>query len=319
MIIFLTTRGHEFGVKLLVEKAFPNLPECRTMTYEDMFLAKSLPAATYVFCDIERLAPWETRVAAERYRAFKAAGLRCLNDPARVMVRREFLRKLFRRKMNPFNVYPADLRPKPKRFPVFIRSEAEHQQVFLDLLPDQATLDRKLRELRQQGWALRHLLVVEFAATPIAPGAWQRTGTFRIGDALSVDSFAIENHWRVANGTKGLATEAMFQAESDAIHSNALAEAVRPAFAMAEIEYGRCDHATHEGREVIFEINTNPTISPIAGQRLPIREQTLLHSRARMAAMLHAVDTPEAGDLDFPPSPELRKLAVVEARAIERP
>jgi hypothetical protein len=319
MIIFLSTRGHEFGVKLLVEKAFPGLPECRTMTYEDFFLATSPPVATYVFADIERLAPWETRIAAERFRTLKNAGMRCLNDPARVMVRRELLRKLFRRKLNPFNVYPADLRPRPKKFPVFVRSEAEHQRVFLDLLPDQAALDRKLQALRRQGWALRHLLVVEFTATPIAPGVWQRTGTFRIGDGLSVDSFALENHWRVANGTKGLATEAMFQAEHDAVHSNALAEAVRPAFAVAEIEYGRADHATHDGREVVFEINTNPTISPIEGQRLPIREETLRFSRARMAEMLRAIDTAETGNLDLPLSPEMRRLAVVEARTIVRP
>lgn len=319
MILFLTTRGHEFGVKLLVEKAFPDLPDCRTMAYEDMFLATSLPVATYIFCDIERLAPWESRIAAERYKALKAAGMRCLNDPARVMVRRELLRKLFRRKLNPFNVYPADLRPRPKKFPVFVRSEAEHQRVFLDLLPDQGALDRKLHSLRRQGWALRHLLVVEFAATPIAPGVWRRTGTFRIGNGLSVDSIAVENHWRVANGTKGLATEAMFQAEADAVRSNALAEAVRPAFEVAEIEYGRCDHTTHEGREVIFEINTNPTISPIEGQRLPIREETLRFSRARMAEMLRAIDTAEEGRLDLPLSPEIGRLEVVDARTIVRP
>jgi hypothetical protein len=319
MILFLTTRGHEFGVKLLVERVFPNLPECRTMTYEDMFLETAFPVATYVFCDIERLAPWETRIATERYRSLKKAGMRCLNDPSRVMVRRELLRKLFRRKINPFNVYPADLRPRPRRFPVFVRSEAEHQRVFLQLLPDQASLERQLRLLKRQGWALRHLLVVEFAATPIAPGVWQRTGTFRIGDRVSVDSFAIENHWRVANGTKGLSTEAMFQAEYDAVHANALGEAVRPAFELAEIEYGRCDHATHEGREVIFEINTNPTISPIEGQRLPIREETLRFSRGRMAEMLHAVDTGEGGSVDLPPGQEMRRLMVVEARTIVRP
>jgi hypothetical protein len=245
--------------------------------------------------------------------------MRCLNNPARIMVRREMLRKLFRRKINPFNVYPADLRPRPKKFPVFIRSEAEHQQVFLDLLPDQAALERKLQALKRQGWALRHLLVVEFTATPIAPGVWRRTGTFRIGDALSVDSIALENHWRVANGTRGLATEAMFQAEHGAVRSNALAEAVRPAFEMAKIEYGRCDHATHEGREVIFEINTNPAISPIEGQRMPIREETLRFSRARMAKMLHAVDTAEGGQLDLQLSPEVGRLVVVEGRTIGRP
>lgn len=319
MILFLTTRGHEFGVKLLVEKAFPDLPDCRTMTYEDMFLTTSLPVATYIFCDIERLAPWETRIAAERYKALKTAGMHCLNNPARVMLRSELLRKLFRRKLNPFNVYAANLRPRPRKFPVFVRSEAEHQRVFLDLLPDQAALDSKLHTLRRQGWALRHLLVVEFTATPIAPGVWQRTGTFRIGEGLSVDSFALENHWRVANGTKGLATEAMFQAEHDAVRSNALAEAVRPAFEVAEIEYGRCDHATYDGREVIFEINTNPTISPIEGQRLPIREETLRFSRARMAEMLRAINTSEEGQLDLKLSPEMGRLAVVETRTIVRP
>jgi hypothetical protein len=289
------------------------------MTYEDMFLATTFPVATYIFCDIERLAPWETRLAAERYRSLKKAGMRCLNHPARVMVRRELLWKLHRRKINPFNVYPADLRPQPSKFPVFVRSESEHQRVFLDLLPDQAALERQLQSLKGRGWALRHLLVVEYTATPIAPGVWQRTGTFRIGDGLSVDSFAVENHWRVANGTKGLATEAMFQAEHDAVRSNALAEAVRSAFELAEIEYGRCDHATHQGREVIFEINTNPTINPIEGQRLPIREETLRLSRGRMAELLRAIDTAEGGTLDLPQAKAMRRLAVVEAKTISRP
>ena len=70
---------------------------------------------------------------------------------------------------------------------------------------------------------------------------------------------------------------------------------------------------------MIFEINTNPSISPIEGQRLPIREETLRFSRARMAAMLYAIDTAEAGNLDLPLSPEMGRLAVVEARTIVRP
>ena len=317
MIVFLTTRGHEFGVDTLVERAFPDLPECRAMAYEDLFLAASVRSATFVFCDIDRLAPWETRMAVERYQTLMQAGMRCLNDPARVMCRRELLTKLHRRKFNPFDVYAAEMRPRPKRFPVFIRSEAEHQLVFPDLLPDQEALERKLRELRRSGVALRDLLVVEFAATPIAPGAWHRIGTFRIGDAYSVDSFAVQDHWRVSNGTKGFATEAMFQAEHEAVRSNALAEAVRPAFEMAEIEYGRADHAPHDGRQVVFEINTNPTIGPIAGQRLPIRTETLRISRARMAAHLQAIDTAETAIVKLPPLS--RRAKVVEAPTILRP
>ncbi|MCB1502791.1 MAG: hypothetical protein KDK07_23945 [Bauldia sp.] len=319
MIVFLTTRGHEFGVKTLVDRAFPGLPECRSMTYEDFFLAEKTPQATYIFTDIDRLAPWETRIAAERYRTLKAAGMRCLNNPARVMGRRELLRKLYRRKFNPFNVYPADLRPRPQRFPVFVRSETEHRRVELVLLQDQAALDSQLLALRRKGTPLRDLLVVEFTAEPIAPGAWRRVGTFRIGDNLSVDSIAVQDHWRVSDGTRGLATDEMFQAEYDALASNALAEAVRPAFDVAEIEYGRADHATYQGREIVFEINTNPTIGAIEGQRKPIREESLRLSRGRMAEHLHAIDTAATGTLDLSPSPEMKGLEVVETRTIVRP
>ncbi len=318
MILFLTARGHEFGVKTLVEHVFPDLPECRTMCYEDFFLAVAVPVATYVFCDIDRLATWETRIAAERYRKLKQAGMRCLNDPARVMNRFELLRKLFRKKFNPFNVYQAALRPKPKKFPVFVRSE-EHRRVGDDLIPDQAALDRKLRSLRAQGNALRDLIVVEFATEPIAPGVWRRLGTFRIGDGFSVDSSAIENRWRVSDGTKGLATDAMIAAEADEVRSNRLAEAVRPAFETAGIEWGRADHTTVNGREIVFEINTNPTIHPIAGQSKPLREETLIFSRARMAAQLRAIDTAANGTLELPLSPFLKGLGIVEARTISRP
>ena len=150
-------------------------------------------------------------------------------------------------------------------------------------------------------------------------GSQDLHGTFRIGDNLSVDSIAVQDHWRVSDGTRGLATDEMFQAEYDALASNALAEAVRPAFDVAEIEYGRADHATYQGREIVFEINTNPTIGAIEGQRKPIREESLRLSRGRMAEHLHAIDTAATGTLDLSPSPEMKGLEVVETRTIVRP
>jgi hypothetical protein len=319
MIVFLTTRGHDYCVRTLVDREFPDLPDCSHISYEDLFLATAIPRATYIFCDIERLAPWETRIAAERYRAMGKAGLRVLNDPARVMCRRELLRSLYRAGINPFNVYPADLKPQPERFPVFIRAEAEHRRIDSELIPDQAKLDGKLRMLRRRGRPLRDLLVVEFAAEPIARGAWRRVGTFRIGDGMSVDSCAIQDDWRVSDGTKGLATEQMFRDEAEEIRTNRLAEAVRPAFEIAGIEWGRADHATYRGREIVFEINTNPRIGPIAGQRLPIREEALAFARARMAALLRAVDTAETGTVPLEPPRALQRLQVVETRTILRP
>jgi hypothetical protein len=54
----------------------------------------------------------------------------------------------------------------------------------------------------------------------------------------------------------------------------------------------RCgaDHATVGGREVIYEINTNPYLAPFGPQTRPIREETLRVARERFAAGLHAID-----------------------------
>ena len=46
-----------------------------------------------------------------------------------------------------------------------------------------------------------------------------------------------------------------------------------------------------QGRQVIYEINTNPTIGPPAAQTTPIREQALAAARRRLAALLWRLDS----------------------------
>jgi hypothetical protein len=303
MIVFVTTRGHGYTVKSLTNGTFgPALPPVRVMAWEDIFHARRLPRGTYVFTDMERLSAAELELAARLYGAAVGAGLRCLNDPARVRFRYALLYALHAAGMNPFMVYRAEALPRPARFPVFVRGEAGHGLPLTGLLPDQAALEAHLAALQANGTSLRSLLVIEFCAEPIASGAWRRNGTFRIGPAMHFDHAVIENNWLVKSGTFGLATAEMARAERDAVAANEGAEALRPVFELAGIDYGRADHATVGGRQVVYEINTNPNIYPLAKQRLPERDEAQAIARGRFAALLAAIDTQEGGEVQIVPA-----------------
>jgi hypothetical protein len=292
MIVFVTTHGHGYTLDALVRGTFGReLPPIRVLTYERLFRSARLRRATYVFTDIERLYPWEQRLAAGLYRRAKQVGLHCLNDPARVMSRYELLRTLHATGINPFSAYRAEDRPRPARFPVFIRYEADHLLPLGGLIPTQHALDCALEDLPASGVSLRGLLVIEFCAEPIGPDAWRKYGTFRIGEAMHLDHAVVEDRWLVKYGKKGIATPEMFLAERDAVATNEKAELLRPAFECGGIEFGRADHATVKGREVVYEINTNPHIDSFTKQSTPVRDETLALARNRMAQLLWNVDS----------------------------
>lgn len=300
MLLFITTRGHSHNLKPLLQRTLgAHTPPCDVKTYDELFRTGTTRHAVHIFTDIERLYGWELPLAAELYRAIRHVGLPCLNDPARVMARYQLLRSLHAAGMNPFTVYRAEDHPRPKRFPVFIRAEADHLMPITDLLPDQAALEAALRSGCDDGVPLRGLIVVEFAAEPIAPGAWRKFGTFRVGDAVSVDHAVVDDCWTVKYGKRGLSTDQMFEEERAAVISNSFADELRPAFELAAIEWGRADHATFEGREIVYEINTNPSIEPLEPQRSPIRDEALRFARERMAQHLWQMDFGNGAAISF--------------------
>jgi hypothetical protein len=321
MIVFFVTRLHSYTLASLQEGSFGvALPEIRVIPYEDALLAETLPRATYIFTDIERLTLWERILAANVYRQLRDAGCRCLNDPARVLTRFALLRTLHRAGINPFRVWRLDdaifagmvgaagerppirakrrgwfaRRPAPPapRFPVFMRTDGDHDRPLTDPLPTPEALAEAVARLDHDGIPVSGVMIIEFCAEPLRDGVWAKFGTMRIGDLVSTDHAVIEDNWCVRNGSVGLATEEMFAWEHQRVATNACAAAVGPAFALGNIEYGRADHATVAGREVIFEINTNPYLHPAAQQRLPIRDETLRIGRTRFAEGLRAIDGP---------------------------
>ena len=89
MIVAITTRGHGDTLVSLSNGSFGfPVPKFVMESYDKLLCARRVPRATYIFTDLERLAPWELRGAGELYRTLTEQGLRCLNDPARHGARR---------------------------------------------------------------------------------------------------------------------------------------------------------------------------------------------------------------------------------------
>jgi hypothetical protein len=351
MIVFLATRQHSYTLKTLHDGGYGiPLPEIRVLPYEEMLLAEYLPRATYVFTDIERLSVWERIVAAEVYRALQDAGCRCLNDPGKVKTRYSLLRALHHAGINPFRAWrlddailagltdaqpPAAVRsargrmrsatdrllrremPEPAiRFPVFLRTDGDHDRAMTDPVATPAALAELVQDILHAGVPASGVVMIEYCSEPLAPGVWARFGTMRIGEMFSADHAVIENNWVVKAGTLGLATPEMFAWEHRQVAENTTAAALVPAFAIAGIEYGRCDHATVAGREVVYEINTNPQLKAPTPQRLPIRDETLRIAQERFAAGLHAIDSGNGEALRIARGPRGRRQAEAGAAPV---
>ncbi len=309
MIILITTRGNGYTLKSLVDGVYGvPTPTFRTTSYEKLFGAFFVRRATYIFGDLERLAPWELRIAADLYQSMVDAGLTCLNDPARAMSRIEMLATLEAAGINPFGAMRADTAPRPKRFPVFLRGENDHAAPSATLYRNQAELDAALDALRRDRVPLRGMLAVEQAAEPYSPDLWAKWGTWRVGDRLIVEHIAVDDTWLVKIGDHAKVTDAVAADEHAAVTSNRYEGELRAAFDLASIEFGRADHATFGGRQIVYEINTNPYSGPFVADSRPIRKQTQLTARGNIAAALDAIDTSRGGWLKIKATPKRRPI-----------
>jgi hypothetical protein len=291
MFRFLTSTGHGYTVSALVRPfGASNVPRCHVTTYDAVLRSTHTAKAVHVFTDLERLSDSELAAAASLYRALRALGIPCLNDPARVMGRYQLLCNLFEAGINQFAVYRADGHPKPSRFPVFVRMEADHDGPISGLINDQEALNDHLRHLVESGRPLRGLLVVEFAAEPLHSCVWRKTGTFRIGNEDSIHHHIVSDNWVIKNTVKHATNEMLEREEQAEVIANAVPEAVRRAFDIAGIEWGRADHGKHRGRDVVFEINTNPTVQLADPYGSAIRSESKRIALTRMCSLLNEID-----------------------------
>lgn len=240
----------------------------RLWSYGSVLKMRELPVATYIFSDVERMAPQAKIIAARIWLALERSGrsVRLLNHPIRCMRRPELLRSLFERGINDFNAYPAQRLPDALRFPVFLRSAHDHLGPRSDLIHDGATLDSEITRLEVEGMPRRECLVVEFCDTSDADGIFRKFDAHIADGQVVPTEVYFSSRWivkwdnnRVFDGNapdEALLIQEMIEHVSGNRHVGQLRQAVVP----AQIAYGRIDYAVLNDRVQIWEINTNPDL-----------------------------------------------------------
>jgi hypothetical protein len=294
MLRFLTTRGHEYTVKNLVKKKMEGatVPPCAVENYDEFLRRKAVPCGVYIFTDMERMTPWELRVASEAYEVLaKDARCKVLNNPARTMCRYELLRNLREEGINDFDVIRADERRCPERYPVFLRHEQDHgRPLSTELLHNREELASALKRMQAEGIPLRGILIVGYAAEAFEGNWFRKFNTFRVGSEVFAHHLVVEDTWVVKYGKEGVKFPEEYKVfEQEFVKGNWNADVLRRVFEIAGIEYGRADWGMAGGKPQIYEINTNPFISGDPGTTNPTRRATLAMSTKMLCESLAAL------------------------------
>jgi hypothetical protein len=296
MIRFLVASGfaYTFNSLVLPDKRLRELP-MEVWHYRRLFGQPELPPGTWIFCDIERLAVWELRLAGEIARLMREAGpqrgFRVLNDPARAAARYELLLRLNQQGFNHFRAWRAEDGLPSARFPVFLRIESNHGQPISDLIETPEALAAEIDALPGRGIARRGVLIVEYQAQPLEPGVFRKYGAYRFGDRIVADHLVHDVGWAAKYGNPKAWTAERFAEELDYVRTNPHADALMRAFQIAGIEYGRADYGLIDGMPQIWEINTNPVQPSSKLEKVrPVRREAMALARDNRLAAIEALD-----------------------------
>ena len=306
MILVVTTRDHRYTHENLHRE--PSL-DLDVVTYDQILRRRSPHKATHIFTDLDRLSDWELHEAALTFRDLQSCGMRALNDPARFLGRSGMLRSLHRAGINQFDVYRVDSLERPKRWPVFLRLEGNHAAPVSGLLQGEEELESALEAAVAQGAPKSALLVIEYAAEPVRPGVFRKLSVFRVGDRFLGYTCVHEDSWIVKYGKAGIASDDMYEEEHALVRDNPFAEAVKPAFDLAGLDYGRVDFGLVDGKPQIYEINNNPFVD--------LSQKLGAASRRNQSSALFRENYLEAmSDIDTFPRPTWQSSSAALARTI---
>lgn len=284
-VFFVTINEHKYTVSLFLENYQHILfSPVHVIGYEEVWTC-DVSNSVVVLCDLERFCGESLGVACDVYEHVLHKGaLRVLNNPRRVLRRYELLRTLQAKGINMFNVYRVE-EANSVRFPVFLRREREHDGTLTELLHTPAELDHELTVLVDSGIDADDILIVEFEDSRRADGLYAKLGAFVFGERFLPRHAFLSTHWHVKCPDEMTGVAARF--ESNYMSTPAFPGSLREVVQLAGVEYGRIDYAVHEGRAVVFEINTNPTIIDRGDLQGGIRSKTTQMFVVRFARTLN--------------------------------
>lgn len=290
MIYYLVTGRFSAPVRRLL-KLVPELRSTiRYLTYEELFFQLGGPIGHYVFGDIDRLSRYERETAGNFVEALRRAApdVRILNDPAITLDRVPLLAALHHAGINGFTAVRLDA-GRPSHFPVFIRTEDGHFGPETDLLHDEAAFDAALTDLRARRLPLRGRIAIGYAGKPYADGRFRRYSAYKIGDRVFADELFVSDRWAVKDAVVQW-DGASAAEEYEFVTTNPHEDALRRAFAVGQIDFGRADYGVIDGRVQIYEINTNPAFAVRVQDDIRSRRRTI--ARQTTIEAFRALDTP---------------------------
>jgi hypothetical protein len=287
MLRFLIARGHAYTLRALAR--LEGTPRIECWNYDYAFARRTWRGIPTVFTDIDRLSAFERELAGHLFRSLREADVRVYNDPSRVKTRFALLRALHEAGINDFNAYRVEEKIRPARFPVFLRRDAGHGHPLGGLLADPDAAGRAVESALAQGIPESALLLVEYCAEPIAPGIFCKHNVMRAGKRMQLLPAVYQEDWLVKYGTLGLAPDAVYRAERDAVAANVFPEVVEQAFEIAHIDYGRIDYGLAQGRVQVYEINTNPKLGSETAHPNADRVDASRIAQAGVAEAIHGL------------------------------
>lgn len=317
MLFYLCREAHQYTIQDFL-KALPRerRPRLEVATYERIFATRRVPLGHLIFTDLDRLTPYELEVAESAARAVikRAPQARIYNSPAGVRLRYQLLRRLYELGLNPIEAIRLDEERVPKRFPVFIRREAEALgpeplSPLGPLLRSEEEYRLAVGRLRSEGRTLSGLIALTFIDTRDAKGFYRKYGVIRAGDVLVPQHLLMSTDW-VVKRTENAPQADLIAEEQEFALENPHAAALRPVFDEAGITFGRVDYTLGPKGPVIFEINTNPTmpLGQAADDGRGIRRR---HVLSTLLTALQEMGEPAltGGTARLrPPAPELTRL-----------
>lgn len=260
MITFLCAADNFVPLKRYFrEWGRPLRPRFKQQAYEKLPSPEKMADGTYVFCDVDRLDAGNIDIAKTTYEQLSRRGdkVRLLNSPFASLPRFPLLRSLHAQGINDFNVHPVDTAPGLIRFPVFIRSSAQHKGAFSEIIQDTEKLEQELTRLAGDGHDMQDLILVEYLET-VQKDLYRKYAATRLGDRMIAHHIMFERRWEVKGPS--LDEPGMLAEEREFQLGNPHRDMLLKVFDIANIQYGRIDYAMHNGRMQVWEINTNPTL-----------------------------------------------------------
>jgi hypothetical protein len=183
----------------------------------------------------------------------------------------------------------------PDRWPVFLRTEGDHGGDMSELLHNPGEVRAAVETAMSKGWPLANMMLVEFASDPIAPGLYRKHSVMRLGEAYTPFWNASHTHWNV-QGPGTPQSDEQLEEEWRQIRDNTFVEALKPAFELSGVEYGRADFGLVNGKPQVWEINLNPDMKRFGlDHASAVRRGTVALVEQRFFEALTAIDTPGSG------------------------